>query len=120
LLRASGQFTGDDYDLDGISSGDVADIGIPHAQLLMGYAEAVVGGDEARRRELGEAIVAALGEEGLVDAAGVIGTFNAIVRVADACGIPLEAEKEQATREMRARLGVDDFEGHQPDTVRGA
>jgi hypothetical protein len=115
LLRASGEFTGDNWDLDAISSGDASGCAIPHAQTLIDFAEAVVTGDEARRRELAEALTAALGIEGFIDAAGVVGTFNAIVRVADACGIPLEEPKEAATREIRQRLGVDGYMGVQPD-----
>lgn len=117
MLRASGEFTGDNWDLDAISSGDASGCAIPHAQTLIDFAEAVVTGDEARRRELAEAMTAALGHEGLVDAAGVVGTFNAIVRVADACGIPLEEPKEEATRDMRERLGVNAYMGVQPDNV---
>jgi hypothetical protein len=46
---------------------------------------------------------------GLVDAAGVVGLFNAIDRVADATGIPLEPEKAAASADFRARLDLDQF-----------
>ena len=58
---------------------------------------------------LGGDVVAALGAEGLVDAAGVIATFNAIVRVADASGIPLEEAKREASVEIRTELGIDTY-----------
>jgi hypothetical protein len=45
----------------------------------------------------------------LVDAAGVVGLFNAIDRVADATGIPLEPEKAEASADFRAALGLDRF-----------
>ena len=35
--------------------------------------------------------------------------FNAIDRVANATGIPLEAEKAQASADFRAALGLDRF-----------
>ena len=120
MLRASGEYTGDNWDLDAISSGDASSCGVPHAQVLIDFAEAVATGDEARRRELAEAGRAAIGIEGFVDAAGVIGNFSAIVRIADACGIPLEAPKEEATREIRERLGVNAYVGVQPDSARQA
>jgi len=41
------------------------------------------------------ALQEALGAVGLVDAAGVVGLFNAIDRVADATGIPLEPGRRQ-------------------------
>jgi hypothetical protein len=45
----------------------------------------------------------------LADAAGVAALFNAIDRVADSTGIPLEADKAEMTEAMRAQLGIDDF-----------
>ena len=83
--------------------------GVPHAQVLIDFAEAVVtgGGDETAR--IGADLIAALGREGLVDTAGVIATFNAIVRVADASGIPLEEAKLEATVNIRADLGIDSY-----------
>ena len=53
--------------------------------------------------------MAVLGPAGLVDAAGVIGLFNAIDRIADATGIPLEPEKAEASADFRAALGLDRF-----------
>jgi len=50
-----------------------------------------------------------VGPVGLVDAAGVVGLFNAIDRVADATGIPLEPEKAAASADFRARLDLDRF-----------
>ena len=72
-------------------------------------AEAVLGKVEihlavARRRLRSE-----LGDEGLVDASAVIANYNALDRVADATGIPLEAAKEANTVELRAVLGINDF-----------
>jgi hypothetical protein len=57
----------------------------------------------------GGALHAVLGPAGLVDAAGVIGLFNAIDRVADATGIPLEPEKAAASADFRAALDLDRF-----------
>ena len=42
-----------------------------------------------------------------VDAAAIVGLFNAIDRVADATGIPLEPEKAAATADFRAALDLD-------------
>ena len=44
-----------------------------------------------------------------MDAAGVVGLFNAIDRVADATGIPLEPEKALASADFRTALDVDRF-----------
>ena len=53
------------------------------------------------------ALMTALGPLGLVDAAGVVGLFNAIDRVADATGIPLEPEKAAASADFRVALDLD-------------
>src|SRR5215468_1245123 len=73
----------------------------------MRFAEAVLDEDEAALSRARTGLLRALGPEGLVDAAAVVGLFNAIDRVADARGIPLEAEKAQASADFRAALGLD-------------
>ena len=78
LLRASGQETGTEYDLDGISDGDVRKSGVPHGQLLVNWASAVSDLDVDETLRLAAQVRNELGEEGLVDAAGVVGTFTAI------------------------------------------
>lgn len=45
----------------------------------------------------------------MMDAAAVIAGFDAITRVADGSGIPLEPEKAAATADWRFHLGIDDF-----------
>ena len=53
--------------------------------------------------------MAKMGQEALVDTAAIIATFNAIDRVADATGIPLEEDKAAMTVDMRAQLGINNF-----------
>jgi hypothetical protein len=108
LLRESGKFTGEKFELEAVmgkSGGNV-----PFGLELVRFAEAVIaGGDDdldAARRELAHSI----GPAGLADTAAVAGLFNAIDRVADASGIPLEAEKAAATLDFRARLGIAKYQ----------
>ena len=82
---------------------------MPYGRLLVAFADAVLGEDEGALTRAREALAAALGPPGLVDAAGVVGLFNAIDRVADATGIPLEPEKAAASADFRAALGLDRF-----------
>jgi len=86
------------------------DGGVSHGRLLVEFAEAVLGEDERALTRARAALSEALGPAGLADAAGVIGLFNAIDRVADATGIPLEAEKLEASADFRAALGIDRFD----------
>jgi hypothetical protein len=84
---------------------------VPRGRELVRFAEAVIAGSvkelDAARSELANA----LGPAGLVDAAAVAGLFDAIDRVADATGIPLEEQKAGATAELRARLGIRKYQG---------
>ncbi len=107
LLRESGRHYGESYSLDGIS-GD-GDGGVPHGRLLLDFAEAVLEGVDAVIAPARRALVAAVGEAGFVDAAGVVASFNAVVRIADATGIPVEPFKLAQTVEERAALGIDDW-----------
>ena len=81
---------------------------MPYGRLLVAFAEAVLGADDGALAQA-RAALAALGPAGLVDAAGVVGLFNAIDRVADATGIPLEPEKAAASADFRAALDLDRF-----------
>ena len=50
-----------------------------------------------------------MGSDAVVDSAGVAGLFNAIDRIADATGAPLEKDKEEMTAEMREAIGINEF-----------
>ena len=89
--------------------GQAGDGGVAHGAVLVRFAEAVLGDDDIALMAARGALERALGPAGLVDAAGVVGLFNAIDRVADATGIPLEPEKAAATADFRAALAIDAF-----------
>jgi len=113
LLRASGEHTGNDYDLSALLGEAGDESGIPDAGILIELAEAVLDPDEARLAKARDAVRDKLGGAALADAAGVAALFNAIDRVADSTGIPLEEDKAELTAADRARLGIDRF-GHTP------
>ena len=76
---------------------------------MVAYAEAVVHGDAAAIARCAQSIRQHLSDAALVDAAAVVATFNAIDRVADASGIPLDEERAAQTIDLRAELGINDF-----------
>jgi hypothetical protein len=86
------------------------DSGIPHGDRVIEFAEAILGNDEARLTRARAAFVGAMGAAALVDAAAVAGLFNAIDRVADATGTPLEDAKAADTASLRDAIGIDAFE----------
>ena len=73
---------------------------VPHGGMLLAFADAVPGGGEAALTRVRDAVRRAVGEAALSDAAGVIGGFDGITRIADATGIPLEPEKIMMTADL--------------------
>ena len=111
MLRASIQYSGADADLRGIADGAKAgDAGIEHGERLTAFADAAVSGDAAELATARDALRAAAGSEILVDAAGVVGNFERMVRIADGTGIPLDGVVDALTSDVRAKLGLEEFE----------
>ena len=106
LLRASGEDQGG-YDLEAMMGR--GDGGVADGEVLVAYAEAVMGLEGSDLAAAREHLLQTLGDAALVDAAAVIATFNAVDRMADATGTPLEDYKAEATAEWRADLGLDAF-----------
>ncbi len=90
-------------------TGAKGDGNIPHGALLVSFAEAVLGSDDQHLAIVRAGILAEMGEAALVDAAAIVATFNAIDRVADATGIPIEDSKAASTADFRAALGINAF-----------
>jgi hypothetical protein len=108
LLRESSKATGENYDLSLLMGGS-GDGNIAHGALLVAFADAVLGSDDARLAAIRSEICAKMGDAALVDAAAIAATFNAIDRVADATGIQIEDAKAAATADFRAALGINAF-----------
>ncbi len=111
MLRASIQYSGADANLSGIADGAKAgDAGIEHGERLTAFADAAVRRDAAELSTARDALRAAAGSEILVDAAGVIGNFERMVRIADGTGIPLDGVVDALTSDVRGELGLENFE----------
>lgn len=93
--------------MDAALEGDGTGVGVPHGAALIEFGEAMLRGDAKRQAAARESIYRALGPEGLVDAAAVVASFNAVVKLADGSGIPLEDFKEAATADLREELGLE-------------
>ena len=109
VLRASGQKDGEDFDLNSVIGDGDGDVGVVHGELLLAFSDAVVGDDDAELERLRRELVNLLGEEALVDAAGTVASFNAVVRVADATGIPIDEFKADPAREVLEEIGFNGF-----------
>ena len=92
-----------------VDGGAPNDGGVVNGARLIRFATAVLGDDARALAAARSDIVAVMGGEALTDTAAVAALFNAIDRVADATGIPLEDAKAEATADFRSAIGIDDF-----------
>ncbi len=111
MLRASIEYSGADAGLSGIADGaKVGDAGIEHGERLTAFADAAVTGDDAELATARDALRVVAGSEAVVDAAGVIGNFERMVRIADGTGIPLDGIVDSLTSDVRGELGIEEME----------
>jgi hypothetical protein len=111
MLRASIEYSGSGGQLGGITEGSKAgDAGIEHGERLTAFADAAVSGDPAALATARDALREAAGSAVVVDAAGVIGNFQRMVRIADGSGIPLDTMVDTMSSDIREDLGLEGFE----------
>lgn len=84
-----------------------AESGVPHGRLLVEFVEAVAGDDETRLDRARLAIFETLGPAALVDAAGAVASFNAVVKVADGVGLEVDESRQDMAAQMRGELKLD-------------
>ena len=106
MLRASSRGN-DALDIQSVVDPE-AESGVPHGGILTAFAESAVrrSDDLPERRE---DIVAAIGEPALIDAAGIVANFQRMVRIADACGIPLDDWTRKRTADAKRQLALHRF-----------
>jgi hypothetical protein len=99
-----------EVELSALIDADVAaSSGVEHGDVLLAFADAMVGRDDPALTRARDAILQTLGPEALVDAAGVASNFERMVRIADATGIPLDDRMMNLTKEVRDELLLDRF-----------
>jgi hypothetical protein len=81
---------------------------VAHERELLAFADAAVDPSQDPADARG-GLERAMGRSAMIDAAAVIAGFDAITRVADGSGIPLEPPKAEMSADWRARLGIDDY-----------
>ncbi len=110
LLRVSTQSEGEEVDLNGVVEGaENVDDRLPAGKELTAFAEAVVADDPAVLDQARSALLAVVTPAEFVDAAGVVGNFERMVRIADGIGISLDPSFEDVTSDMREDLGLNNF-----------
>ena len=81
---------------------------------LVAFVDAAHGSDEAEIATAGTALREALGDAATVDAAGVIGNFNQMNRLADATGMPVGPGSMRRSEPLREATGIARFHAHTP------
>ena len=83
--------------------------GVEHGTILIAFAEAMVGDDDAALTHARRAVIEVLGPAAMVDAAGVASNFERMVRIADSTGIQLDERMEVLSKEVRDKLRLERF-----------
>lgn len=110
MLRVSAQTTKTDINLQGIvGDEEAATQGIPFGAELMRFAEAIALGDDEALDSARQALREVAGETVLVDAAGVAGNFQRMVRIADSVGIPVDDMHGELGQSVRQELLLHEF-----------
>ena len=110
MLRVSANATERDLDLGMINGAEPEVSTIEHGVELMNFAAAVAGSNEAELEGARAKLLDAAGPEVLVDAAGVAGNFQRMVRIADAMGIPVDPLANELSNEIREDLDLYRFQ----------
>ena len=97
--------------LQAMLTGDSHVDGVPFSEELLRFVDAVL----LQPNDLGSAraaVRASVGDAAFVDVCATVASFNAVVKVADGTGIPLEDFKAEKTAQMRAELQIDRLREH--------
>lgn len=108
MLRASSEIQGRVIDVKGVVDPAQSSVGVPHQEQLIALADAAVARNDAALARARAAVLDALGAAALVDAAGVIGNFERMNRIADACGISL-GMLEFLSADVRKSLDIEHY-----------
>ncbi|GMQ86792.1 MAG: hypothetical protein BMS9Abin07_2389 [Acidimicrobiia bacterium] len=87
---------------------------IAGGRALVTFVDAAHGSDDVALASARTALCDSLGDAATVDAAGVIGNFNQMNRLADAAGVPVGPGFFNRTAELRAATGIARFYAHTP------
>ena len=89
--------------------GQAVDSGVAHGEALVALVDAALGEDMSALQKARAAVRRDLGDAAFVDACAAIASFNAVVKVADGTGIPIEDWKVERTRDIRVALAIDAY-----------
>ena len=77
---------------------------------MLAFAEAVIGPDRAALDQARLDVATTVGPAAVPAAAAIAATFTKNDRIANGCGIPSELPMLRNSKDIRAQLGINDFE----------
>jgi len=108
MLRGSSLISGVDANLDSIVAGAEVDSQIAGGNVLLRFTDAALTNlDDLQAAR--DAVLDELGPAKLVDAAGVIGNFQRMVRIADSTGIPVDGRMAEMSADVRDQLHLNEL-----------
>ena len=109
MLRVSANKTATAIDIGMINGTSGGTSRLPFGDELMHFAESLAGSDENVLAAARAALLQVAGAEVLVDAAGVAGNFQRMVRIADSMGIPVDSMDNEISNQVREELDLYRF-----------
>ncbi|MFT4569746.1 MAG: hypothetical protein ACI8TX_003037 [Hyphomicrobiaceae bacterium] len=110
LLRASGELSGTEVNIDVVVEPDAAgNSGVPAATELIAFVDAALRGSTEELEQARVTLRDTVGDAGLIDAAATVGNFERMNRIADATGIALDAPVRAMSADLIEQLGSRRF-----------
>jgi hypothetical protein len=82
---------------------------VPGGDLLLAFADAVIGADLAALEAARSALADSLGPAAVSAAAAIAANFSKNDRIANGLGIPVDAMVLKGTEDLREQLGLNDY-----------
>ena len=85
------------------------DVGVDEGDVLLAFADAVLGTDPAVLERARKELKARLGSAAVVGASAIVANFTKNDRIANGLGLPMESAVMKEIVELREELGLNDY-----------
>jgi hypothetical protein len=116
MLSLSVDIAGEQVNLDGLTDLSCTKLeGLAQSEELIRFADAAMSRDEDRLAAAREELSRAISPEAMVDAAGVVASFQVTTRLADGAAVPMDYEHWcddemlETVTELNESLGINEY-----------
>ncbi len=85
------------------------DVGVEGGDVLLAFADAVVGNDRGKLDQVRAELARRLGPAAVLAAANIAANFTKNDRIANGLGIPMEQPAMKPTEDLREDMGLNDY-----------